>query len=82
MPDTPEQIAERLSEARPDFDPDRCQWCGETGFDLEGLAEHVWHRCEVVERLAQANMENVRQWHQRNYDEAQQRAALTKGDSR
>lgn len=57
----------------PDFDPDRCQWCGETGFDLKGLAEHVWRRCEVVERLAEENIEDVRQWHHRNWEEAQAR---------
>jgi hypothetical protein len=54
----------------PTFDPDRCQWCGETGFDLRGLAHHVWMRCEVVERLANENIEDCRLSHERFFTKA------------
>jgi len=60
----------------PTFDPDVCQWCGDTGFDLRGLAQHVWQRCEVVERLAEENADNVRAWHEKNWHEAKARQAL------
>jgi len=67
------------SELEPDFDPSRCQWCGDTGFDLKGLAHHVWQRCGVVERLATANIEEVSAWHQKNYDAAVAKAAARAG---
>ncbi len=62
--------------ADPTFDPSRCQWCDEDGFDLRGLAQHVWQRCEVVERLAEENIENVRAWHEKNWREHKARQAL------
>lgn len=67
-----------LPEGIEPFDPDRCQWCGDTGFDLRGLAQHVWHGCDVVNRLAEENMNDVRAWHRRAYDERQ--AALRTTD--
>jgi len=60
-----------------DFDANRCQWCGDTGFDLEGLAHHLWSRCEVVERLAQENIESCRRSHERCRKIAMRRLGLT-----
>lgn len=61
------------------FDPDRCQWCGDTGFDLKGLAHHLWLPCKVVEKLAQESIEDCRRSNQefheamvRNYGSALQ----------
>lgn len=69
---TPSEL-NRLAEsvkAATDFDPDRCPWCGAEGFDLRGLAQHVWMRCDVVERLAEENIEDCRRSHQRFHEAA------------
>lgn len=84
MPETPftdqppsvqEGVEPTRADAATDFDPDLCPWCGETGFDLRGLAQHVWQRCEVVERLAEENADDLRRWHQKNYEDHQRRKA-------
>lgn len=51
-----------------EFNPDTCPWCGDTGFDLNGLAHHVWSRCEVVYKLAEANIADIQRFHERNLE--------------
>ena len=44
---------------------ERCQFCGESGFDAQGLAQHVRTYCDVVDRLYEKQMVELATVHER-----------------